>query len=620
MGALLLVALTTSAAGTRAPLDKPNIVMLFVDDLGYGDLGFTGNTMTHTPNIDRMAYEGKVLSSWYSGAPVCTASRAALLTGRQFTRVGVPGVFGDGANTGLPLNETTVADQLKKVGYRTAIMGKWHLGQRPMFLPGARGFDEYLGIPYSDDMGAGRRTPCPGQQVCASSPAGGGDIVPASTYTYTLEDNVHGTLENLADLNSRDTDDLVPLVHQTGGTTSTPGATTRTDGYAKNTTIVEQPLDFTTLGEKYAAFVLQFLDAAAKGPFFLYMPFSHVHTTAHNQPQRQYAGCAFQNTSKRGAFGDALAEVDHLVGEVRAKIERLGVEKNTLILFTGDNGPWMVQGLSGGSPGLLVGRYAGYWNTGKGSTWEGGIHEAAFAYWPGMITAGSRSSEVVSSLDLLPTASALAGVPLPTDRVYDGRDMREVLLQPAGKSPHDVLFFYGGAAPSTNAGPSAARMGCWKAHWGTGPGLSGCPYCPSLRYPVDAPLLFNVCIDPSEGIPMFGAENATFANGTHYKHPDPGPTPPGAVDAAEVAMIVSRLAAAFRHELATFTYGGVYTRVGLIAPDLLPGEVNATLRVCCDKDPFAPVPKTYSCDCDGAPFPGGTMVPIGSTNAQCTRS
>eukprot|EP00035_Acanthoeca_spectabilis_P036910 m.42568 g.42568 ORF g.42568 m.42568 type:complete len:222 (-) comp8337_c0_seq1:508-1173(-) len=212
------------------------------------------------------------------------------------------------------------------------------------------------------------------------------------------------------------------------------------------------------------------------------MPFSHVHTTAGNQPQKQYASCQFQNTSARGAFGDALAEVDWIVGNVVAKLTETNVLDNTLILFTGDNGPWLMHGTSGGSAGIHVGRYAGSWNTGKGSTWDGGIHDAAFAYWKGQITPGSRSSEVVSSLDLFPTASVLAGVALPTDRVYDGKDMSEVLLKDDGKSPHTVLFFYGGARPgedmsvaggalgAAHSVPSAARMGCWKAHLGHRPG------------------------------------------------------------------------------------------------------------------------------------------------------
>ena len=226
-------------------------------------------------------------------------------------------------------------------------------------------------------------------------------------------------------------------------------------------------------------------------------------------------------------------------------------------------------------------------------------------YWKGQIEPGTRSSEVVSSLDLFPTASSLAGMPLPTDRVYDGRDMSDVLLKPGGKSKHDVLFFYGGAAGPVQGGPSAARMGCWKAHWGTGPGMGGCTLgagqsgkCPSVKYPADDPLLFNVCIDPSEGIPPAGADNGTV-NGAHFQNSNPGPTMGLPVLQAEIDAAQTALVAAYRKELSTFTHGQ------LVEPDLLPGEKGANVRVCCDKDPFRPVPAKYTCDCDGAPYPGG---------------
>eukprot|EP00035_Acanthoeca_spectabilis_P008549 m.155481 g.155481 ORF g.155481 m.155481 type:complete len:449 (-) comp14407_c0_seq2:334-1680(-) len=395
-----------------------------------------------------------------------------------------------------------------------------------MFLPGARGFDSYLGIPYSDDNGAARRSPCPGD---ATNPCSNETTHMRPTpFKYTIEDNVHGTLENLAGLNANDIS-MLPLVMQTGGTTST-------NGYAKNTTVLEQPLDFTTLPLKYNEYVMDFIEVNADEPFFLYMPFSHVHTTYHNQPQSQYASCLFQNSTTRGAFGDALADVDWIVGNVVAKLTSENILENTLILFIGDNGPWLTQGLSSGSAGIFVGRYSGYWNTGKGSTWEGGIREAAFAYWKGQISPGSRSSEVVSSLDLFPTVSALANVPLPTDRVYDGRSIVDVLLNDTAVSPHEVLFLYGGAVgghdmlvayrhndPSDPGrftiyyGPSAARMGCWKAMWGTGSGMGACTLgggdhgsCPHVMYPLEVPLLFNVCIDPSEGIPLFGVGNGSL--------------------------------------------------------------------------------------------------------------
>eukprot|EP01050_Picozoa_sp_SAG11_P018724 SAG11_NODE_2877_length_2879_cov_1.997122_2_plen_331_part_00 len=275
--------------------------------MGYGDLSFTGHPTIHTPNIDKLAYGGKVLSSWYSGCPVCSGSRAALMTGRQFARIGTPGVFGPAVQNGLPLNETTVADQLKKAGYASAIMGKWHLGQRPMYLPAARGFDEYLGIPYSDDMGLARRTPCRGKYPADVS-GGTGTWVQPDDYVYTEDDNVHGdNPEDLVSLNAQlkaGRHGMLPLVHQTGGVSS-PGTFNRPKSYAQNTTIVEQPLDFSTLAPKYAAFATEFIEKSHAAPFFLYMPFSHVHTTSSNQPQKQYAACEFQNSSIRGAFGDA---------------------------------------------------------------------------------------------------------------------------------------------------------------------------------------------------------------------------------------------------------------------------------------------------------------------------
>ena len=170
------------------------------------------------------------------------------------------------------------------------------------------------------------------------------------------------------------------------------------------------------------------------------MPFSHVHAARPSQPQEQYAGCAFHNTSSRGLFGDALAEVDWMVGNLVAKLEELQLMENTAIFFAGDNGPDMFKQQSGGSEGLFTGRAAGYWNTGKGSTWEGGIRQSAFAHWRGQIEPASRSEEIVSSLDIFPTFSALAGVALPAGVVYDGRDMSEVLFKPDGRSQHDVLF------------------------------------------------------------------------------------------------------------------------------------------------------------------------------------
>jgi len=523
-----------SAAPTappRAARDKPNLIMLFVDDLGYGDTGFNGHPTAESPNIDALAHGGKRLTQWYSGCPVCTGSRAALMTGRQYQRTGVPGVFGNAVSTGLPLNETTMAEQLKKAGYKTGIVGKWHLGQRHVYLPGNRGFDKYLGIPFSDDMGQGRASACPG---------GKSDTIEceASLSDDGWTRDAYGELGYLLPEDSRESGDpgaaWTPLVRQEHG----------------NTTVVEQPVDFTHLAEKYNKFATDFIMEHGREPFFLYVPFSHVHTTAANMPEKQYAGCRFKNTTRRGPFGDALAEVDWIVGNIRQTVQEQGIEENTLFFFTSDNGPWMIQDLSGGSSGLLTGRYSGYWNTGKGSTWEGGIREPAFAYWKGQITPATRSAAIVSSMDVFPTISKLAGVPLPTGRVYDGRDMSEVLFNDEGASPHEFLFFYGGCARQGT--PGAARWGKWKAHWCTGPGLGGCANCSTIRY--EQPLLFDVEKDPSEAQPV-EAEDVVYAFQAAY--------------AKEVASMTTQ---------------------SLIAEPDQQGEGPGHYAVCCDL--------TKSCKCD----------------------
>jgi len=340
---------------------------------------------------------------------------------------------------------------------------------------------------------------------------------------------------------------------------------------AGKTVVLEQPVDFTTLGGKYADFAENFVLKNAAFPFFLYVPFSHVHTTADDQPDMQYCGCAHKNQTRRGTFGDALAEADAFVGRIMAALDTSNVRANTLVLFTGDNGPWLAQRTSGGSAGLLSGTFSGYWNVGKGSTWEGGIREAAFAHWHGVIPPGTRSAEVVSSLDLLPTVLDLAQLPLPLDRPIDGRSARDVLLSPSGQSRHHVLFFYGG--PDGQATPSAARYGPYKAHWATGPGLGGCKVepaapagCPVVRYQ-NGPLLFQIEHDPSEAYPLSINQST---------HSDP-----------IIAAVLAKLQAAYTTEVATL---GRYSSPH--APDG-PGEGPGTYGVCCDRK--------RACYCDGAP-------------------
>lgn len=305
----LLAFVVAAQSEPRAAGVRPNFVVFFVDDLGYGDCGFTGNPTTLTPNIDNLAWNGKILTTWYSGCSVCSCSRASLLTGRQYLRYGMQPVLGPTERYGLNLEEVTVAEQLKKANYTTAIIGKYHLGQRLQYLPGNQGFDYYLGIPYSDDMGDGKYSTCSTEGKPVSSTMHTRDSVkdPAGLY--------------------------LPLVYQK----------------FNRTRILEQPLDLTTLAQKYSDFAIEFIRTHEQSPFLLYFSFSHVHATtgrtSHNEtlPHEQYASCQFQNKTKRGPFGDALAEVDWMVGNVHETLERLGLEENTLILFTSDNGPWTIK-------------------------------------------------------------------------------------------------------------------------------------------------------------------------------------------------------------------------------------------------------------------------------------
>lgn len=306
------------------------------------------------------------------------------MTGRQWPRTGLPWVLGPVDRGGLNLNETTIAEHLKHAGYSTAIVGKWHLGARHMYLPANRGFDSYLGIPYSDDMGDGISSECP---TAADEDTKQAPINGASSNREDWREHYHGMRISQSNDGNDDPDDParyhLPLVHQEND----------------KTTILEQPLDFTvskiganrtsavfvrpvlktsrpcysllqTLAQKYNDFATNFIrqQTVSEDPFFLYVPFSHVHITSRAQPECQYAGCNFQNSTKRGKFGDALAEADWIVGNIHQSLKDSGQEENTLILFTSDNGPWLSRGLSAGSAGLFTGRYAGYYDTGKATT------------------------------------------------------------------------------------------------------------------------------------------------------------------------------------------------------------------------------------------------------------
>ncbi|XP_061629417.1 arylsulfatase A [Phyllopteryx taeniolatus] len=369
------VALLCVCAHAASP---PNFLVLFADDLGFGDLGCYGHPSSLSPNLDRLAAGGLRFTDFYCTSPLCSPSRASLLTGRYQTRLGIyPGVLYPGSVGGLPLNETTIAEVLKPLGYATAAVGKWHLGVGPngTFLPTRQGFDEYLGIPYSHDMGPCHNLTC----------------FPPDVKCFGMCDV--GTV-------------LVPLMH--------------------NEDIKEQPVNFLDLERAYSDFSASFIASTSKRkqPFFLYYPSHHTHYP-------QYAGPGAAGKTSRGPFGDSLLEFDNTVGKLLATLEESGVINNTLVFFTADNGPSLMRMSRGGNAGAL--------RCGKGTTYEGGMREPAIAFWPGTITPGV-TRELASSLDILPTIARLAGARVPPVAL-DGFDMTEILTN-QGKSKREAIMFY----------------------------------------------------------------------------------------------------------------------------------------------------------------------------------
>jgi arylsulfatase A len=403
-GALLGLAMGGNAVAEDTkgtPKRPPNVVVIFADDLGYGDLGCFGHPTIKTPNLDRMASEGLRLTQFYVAECVCTPSRAGLLTGRLPIRNGMCSdtrrvLFVDSLG-GLPAEEVTIAESLKTKNYATACVGKWHLGHLPQFLPTTQGFDSYFGIPYSNDMKPTRML--------------------------------------------------------------------------RGDSVVEDPVDQTTLTDRYTSEAVGFIRQHRDRPFFLYLAHNFPHTPL-------FASEKFKGKSRRGLYGDVVEELDASVGEVLATIRELKLAEDTLVIFTSDNGPWLIQKQDGGSAGLLRG--------GKGSTWEGGMREPAIAWWPGTIPPGGVSAELACTTDLLATFSAIVDVPLPADRTLDSLDLRPLLLG-TGDSPRKSLLYYRGRKLM------AARLGPWKAHFQTQEGY-GQPK-PEVH---DPPLLFNLEVDPSE--------------------------------------------------------------------------------------------------------------------------
>ena len=379
MAALALGLALTTAAGRPAQAQKqrpPNFVIIFCDDLGYGDLSCYGAEKIKTPNLDQMAREGVKFTDFYVTASVCTPSRASLLTGRYQVRSGLTRVLFPFSKTGIEAQEITLAEALKERGYATACIGKWHLGHLPPFLPTRHGFDYYYGIPYSNDMHSQRRGDPP-----------------------------------------------IPLM--------------------RNEEIIEQPAVQETLTERYTAEAIRFIREHKDEPFFVYLPHTMPHVPL-------YASQRFRGTSARGLYGDVVETIDWGVGEILKALRQEGLAENTLVIFTSDNGPWLIKKENGGSAGPL--------RAGKGTVYEGGVREPFIAWWPGTIPAGRVCKQPAISMDLFPTFLKLAGGRPSRERRLDGRNILGLLTGEGWRRGKTEFFFYRGQRLG------AMRSGKWKLH------------------------------------------------------------------------------------------------------------------------------------------------------------
>lgn len=369
-------------------MDKPNILLINCDDLGYGDLGCYGSALHATPHLDKLAAQGVCCTDFYAASPVCSPSRAALMTGCYPPRVGFTTFESDendlvllpGQGLGLNPEERSLAAVLKDAGYATGMVGKWHCGDQPEFLPTRHGFDSYYGIPYSNDMGRQRG------------------------------DGVANTIDNPP----------LPLL-------------------CGEDVIQEQP-NQVSLTERYVEQCVRFMRENRERPFFLYFAHMHPHLPL-------YAPQPFMERSQNGAYGACVEEIDWSVGALRSELARLGLEGNTLVIFTSDNGS---RADYGPSNGVLRGK--------KGTTWEGGLRVPGIFCWPGVIPPGQTCDGLLCQIDLYAGLAALAGASLPTDRVIDGIDISPLLRGESAHSFRDSFFYY------RKHQLEAVRSGDWKLH------------------------------------------------------------------------------------------------------------------------------------------------------------
>lgn len=405
-GSLSAHAQKGNAAGVGSGRRPPSVIIMICDDLGSGDLHCYGSSLK-TPNTDRLAEEGVRFTHFNTAHPICSASRAALLTGRYSSRTHTQGAYGPSSPDGLDLDEKTLADILKPAGYKSMCIGKWHLGYPPPYLPTHRGFDSFLGVPWSVDMNP------------------------------------------------------FPLI--------------------RDAAIVEQNANRETLTPRYTEEAIKFIDSSTSSPFFLYLAYSYPHDPPRSSPR-------FRGHSQLGHQGDAIEEIDWSVGEVMEAVRRNRLDRDTLMIFTSDHGPWFQ-----GCPGARRGR--------KATTFEGGERIPFIARWSGKIPAGRVVDEWGSNLDVVPTVAAFCGAQLPPKH-YDGLDISKLLTSQSMSLNRGTILYF--AVSPHQQQLECARKGSWKLRIAQGTGeiyindWLGGSCGPKKHFLLPRPELYNLAADPQE--------------------------------------------------------------------------------------------------------------------------
>jgi arylsulfatase A-like enzyme len=467
LGCTVVAALTLAAVPAAAQDQKPNVVFILADNVGYGDMGPYGGGELRampTPRIDEMAREGLRLTQFLV-EPSCTPSRAALMTGQYSIRNGLSLISAPGGPNQLSAKAYTMGQLFKDAGYATALFGKWHLGGDPQALPTVHGFDEFYGIPpdtsWSDALTA--------SLAVMTHSFDAPESVMVEKGPWIMQQKAGGPLKRVKPF--------------------TPEVRAEIDN---------------ELTDRSIAFIKR--QQAAGKPFFVYLPFSMGH--APNYPSKQFAG-----KSRIGQYGDKMMEGDYHVGQVLDALKELNVDENTIVVFASDNGPsgWILRELGNlgspdmGSPGPFRGEL--------GEATEGSVRTFSFIRWPGHIAPNASSYAMFSEMDYLPTFAAILGVKLPADRPIDGVDQTAVLFGKSEKGARESLL--------TFVGPDlvAVRWKQWRFYFkdmpltGNGQQMLGGLYTASS--PMYLPKVYNIEMDPHEDLNLGG--NYVFMAGPAYK-------------------------------------------------------------------------------------------------------